>query len=151
MRRKIIGIIISMLIILNTVPFVNATVEKNDETTTKSGKIQKILGDKQAFINCYIDASGEIDFTFQIIDIPIGLQRELILYWPIIFIEPDVDVTIYSKKNGEILWQDNIDSGQWNLYLFVFRGIYNNNGSTIEKLIANLEGKALMVIVSNGQ
>ena len=137
MKYKLIIVLIILLLV--SIPTLNASIKKLEESKSKN---------VETFTNCYIKGSGTIDFTWQLTDFPIGFGKEFILYWPVIFIEPDVDVTIYSEKNGEILWQDMIDSGQWTLHLFGFRGIYNNDGSTIENLIANLEGKASLIIIS---
>ena len=101
----------------------------------------------EVFFHCYIVASGDITFTFQLTDIPIGLQRELILYWPMIFNEPDVDVTIYNRRGGDVLWQNNVDDDQWVLHLINFRGKYNTDGSTMENLRANIDGKASLILI----
>ena len=139
MKVKLIIVLVFVLSIMISTPTLNASLTKSETSKVKNVKI---------FKNCYIEASGEIFFTWQLTDFPIGFGRNLILYWPIVFIEPNVDVTIYSNKNGEILWQDMIDSGQWTLRLFGYRGFYNNDGSTIENLIANLEGKASLISIS---
>jgi hypothetical protein len=65
-----------------------------------------------------------------------------------VFNEPNVDVTIYSKKNGRVLWEDTFDSGQWVLYLIGFFGKYNNDGSTANTLIANLDGRTCFILIS---
>ena len=80
MGRKIFGILVCMLFILTTFSTVPAIQEK------------------KVFTNCYIEATGSIDFTWQLHDIPLGLRYRFISFWPIVFNEPDVDVTIYSKK-----------------------------------------------------
>jgi len=137
MGRKMIGLIIGMLVVTLLLPSITAT-------STGSTK-------KEIFTNCYIEASGEIDFTWKLNDIPIGLRYRFISAWPIVFNEPNVDVTIYSKKNGEVIWQDNFESGQWGLYLVGFIGKYNNDGSTADTLIANLDGRACFVMISTSQ
>jgi hypothetical protein len=134
MKRKIIGIIAGMLVVSMLLPSIAAT-------STVGTK-------REVFKHCYIEATGEIDFTFKLNDIPIGLRYRYISFWPIVFIEPNVDVTIYSKKNGDILWEDTFESGQWVLYLVGFIGKYNNDGSTAETLIANLEGSACFILIS---
>ena len=135
MRRTIMGLIIGILVATMLLPSIAAT-------STFGNK-------KEVFKHCYIEATGEIDFTFKLNDIPIGLRYRYISFWPIVFIEPNVDVTIYSKKNGDILWEDTFESGQWVLYLVGFIGKYNNDGSTAETLIANLDGRACFVMISN--
>ncbi len=97
MGRKMIGLIIGMLVVTVLLPSITAI-------STDSTK-------KEIFTNCYIEASGEIDFTWQLNDIPIGFRYRYISFWPVVFNEPNVDVTIYSKKNGEVIWQDTFESG----------------------------------------
>jgi len=129
-----IGLIIGMMIVTMLLPSLAAT----PTVGTK----------KEVFTQCYIKATGAIEFTWKLNDIPIGLRYRFISYWPIVFNEPNVDVTIYSKKNGDILWEDTIQSGQWVLYLVGFLGKYNNEGSSADTLIANLDGKACFVMLS---
>lgn len=135
MSRKIIYLIVGILVIIMLFPSITAT-------STCSAK-------KKTFINSYIKASGEIDFTWQLNDIPIGFRYRYISYWPIVFNEPNADVTIYSRKNGNVLWQDTFESGQWVLYLVNFIGKYNNDGSTTDTLIANLNGRAGFIMISS--
>ena len=135
MRKKMIGIPIGILIVIMLLPSMTA--------------ISTIGTKKEIFKHCYIEATGPIDFTWKLNDIPIGLQYRFISFWPVVFNEPDVDVTIYSKKNGDILWQDTFESGQWVLYLVGFIGKYNNDGSTAETLIANLDGRTCFVMIAS--
>jgi hypothetical protein len=134
MRRKLISLILVVLVVPLLLPSITAT----STVETK----------KEIFTSCYLEASGAIDFTYQLNDILVGLRYRLISFWPIVFNEPTVDVTIYSKKNGNILWEDNFDSGQWVLYLVGFIGKYNNDGSTADTLIANLDGRACFIMIS---
>jgi hypothetical protein len=134
MRTKVIGLILIMLMIPLILPATQATAP----VETK----------RQIFANCYLEATGSIDFTFKLTDIPIGLRYRYISFWPIIFNEPSADVTIYSKKNGRTLWEDTADSGQWILYLVNFFGKYNNDGSTTGTLMANLEGRASFIFIT---
>ena len=133
MGKKIMILIIGILVIFLLFPSIPAiTTHENN---------------KEIFTNCYIKATGSIDFTWQLCDIPIGLRYRFISYWPIVFNEPNVDVTIYSKKNRNILWEDSYESGQWVLYLVGFFGKYNTDGSTDETLIANLDGRVYFVMI----
>jgi len=134
MGRKMIGIIIGMLVVAMLLPSITATAPSETK--------------KRVFTGCYIEASGPIDFTWQLNDIAIGFRYRYISFWPVVFNEPDSDVTIYSKKNGDILWGDTFESGQWVLYLVGFIGKYNNDGSTADTLIANLEGRACFILIS---
>jgi hypothetical protein len=138
MKKILIAIFLCSILIFTCIP----TLQALQPIFKKPGE-----NNNEVFSNCYIVSSGDITFTFQLTDFRIGLQRELILYWPIIFNEPDVEVAIYAKKGGEVLWQNNVDEDQWVLHLIGFRGIYNNDGSTMENLRANLDGKAACILI----
>ena len=60
--------------------------------------------------------------------------------------EPNVAVTIYAEKNGDILWQDTGLTGVWGMRLLLYSGIYTNEGSTEDQLIVNLQGNAKIAI-----
>jgi len=141
-KRGLYEILCIFGILLLSLPSLNASIVIQSDTQMKNS---------ETFRNCYLKASGEIDFTWQLMDIPLPFIGRYIAYWPIVFLEPNTEITIYSKKDGDIIWNDMMDSGQWTLYLVGFRGIYNNDGSTAENLIANLEGKAIFIIVTSEQ
>ena len=109
--------------------------------------LKKESQNKDIYTTCYIDAYGPVDFIFQICDLPTLTDNEIILYCPIIFLEPDTTVTIYSSENGDVLWQDSQNSGQWELKLVGFYGLYTNP-SYDEQLYVSLQGKALMVKIT---
>lgn len=143
MKKKIIGIIIVMLFIIPLLPCSTATTIFGNE--------------KKVFKNCYIEATGDVEpsggslfryvmFKFFFIR-PHRDERAFVFRWLIEFIEPDVDVTIYKEKDGEILWQDTGLTGVWGMKLFWFNGIYTNEGSTDQQLVVNLQGNAKKVIV----
>jgi hypothetical protein len=134
MRRKVIGLILVMLMIPLLLPSTQATAPAQTK--------------RHVFANCYLEATGAIDFTFKINDIPIGLRYRYISFWPVVFNEPNVDVTISSRKNGRVLWEDTFNSGQWVLYLVGFFGKYNNDGSTAQTLRANLDGRTCFIMIS---
>ncbi len=143
MRKRIIGIIIITLFITPLLPSPSAT---------------QILGNKkEVFKDCYIEASGDIEpsggslfkyvmFKYFYIR-PFFDERAFVLFWLIEWWEPDVTVTIYTEKNGEILWQDTGLIGVWGMSLFWYYGIYTNEGSTKDQLVVNLQGNAKTVIV----
>jgi len=143
MRKKIIGLIIGMLFITVLLPSISAAPTFGNK--------------KEIFKNCYIEASGEVEpvsgnlfrylmFKYFFIR-PYGDDRAFVLLWLIEWWEPEVTVTIYSEKNGEILWQDTGLIGVWGMRLFWYKGIYTNEGSTEDQLVVNLEGTAKSVVV----
>ena len=143
MRKKMIGIIIGMLLITVFIPSISAT---------------QSLGNRGEVIrNCYIEVTGTVVpvsgnlfqylmFKFFYIR-PHSDERAFILLWHIQWMEPDVTVTIYTEKNGEILWEDTGLNGVWGMRLFWYYGIYTNEGSTEDQLVVNLEGNAKKVIL----
>ena len=139
MKKILLIISICLIGVCLGLPSIYAS-EKNSRTLRENNN--------EYFSNCYLVASGDVTFTFQLSDIKIGLHRDLILYWPIIFNEPNVDVTILDKKDGNILWQNNVDQDQWVLHLVGFRGMYNTDGSTLENLIVNLDGRAAFISIN---
>lgn len=137
MKKKIIGITIIMLLIIPLLPSSSAITFGNE---------------KKVFKDCYIEASGDVEpsggslfryvmFKYFFIR-PYGDDRAFVFHWLIEFLEPDVEVTIYTEKDGEILWQDTGLTGVWGIRLFWFNGIYTNEGSTNEQLVVNLQGNA---------
>ena len=143
MGRKIIGMIIILLIASLLLPSILATPTFGNK--------------KEIFKDCYIEATGDIEpsggslikyvmwknFWFR----PFGDDRAFVFLWLIEWMEPDVTVTIYQEKNGEILWQDTDLIGIWGMRLIWYNGIYTNDGTTEDQLVVNLQGNAKVVIV----
>jgi len=143
MKKKIIGIIIGTLLISLLMPSISANPTLGNK--------------KEVFENCYVEATGDVEpsggslfryVMFKIFFIrPYGDNRAFVFRWLIEFLEPDVTVTIYTEKNGDILWQDTGLNGVWGMRLFWYNGIYTNEGSTENQLVVNLEGNAKIVTV----
>jgi hypothetical protein len=140
MRKKIFGILVCMLFILTTmVSVVSAEQERNN------------------YRGCYIEASGEISEKdwFAIIRLPnmwktfwfrppLDEQKAVVSFWRIVY-DSESTVTIYSKQNGDILWDHN---GRQDVHLILvgFRGIYlpeRNNPD--DPLHVEISGNALFV------
>ncbi|KYK31574.1 MAG: hypothetical protein AYK22_02465 [Thermoplasmatales archaeon SG8-52-3] len=143
MRKKIIGFFIVMLMISLLLPSISAVPTYGNK--------------KDVFKDCYIEATGTIEKVsgnlFQYLMFkhfyirPHGDDRAFVFLWLIEWREPDVTVTIYSEKDGDILWQDTGLTGVWGMRQFWYYGIYTNDGSTEDQLIVNLQGNAKAVIV----
>ncbi len=112
-----------------------------------------------AFKKCYIEAIGLVDNmppSNRPLMIKILFLKSLIndrcfaLYLHIIFEEPDVEVTIYSEKGGQVLWNNENACGVWGLRLIRFNGFYTDftdeNGFHV-----NLQGNAFRVIATVGE
>ena len=140
MGRKIFGILVCMLFILTTmVSLVSAEQERNK------------------YRGCYIEASGEISEKdwFAIIRLPnmwktfwfrppLDEQKAFVSFWRIIY-DSDSTVTIYSEKNGDILWDHN---GRQDVHLIIvgFRGIYiPSQSNPDEPLHVEISGNAVFV------
>ena len=142
MTRKIIGILICVLLIATTIPITSATNANNTEVVvTQKDNIAK----RRLFTTCYIEASGSVNhmwktFWFR----PFRGDYALVSYWAISFEEPDVQVTIYNRENGRVLWQNENDYGQWGLKLIGYFGAYTNPPG--DGLLINLRGNALFAI-----
>jgi len=147
MKKKILGILIVMLFFIQVFPSAIAT--------------QPFGNEKKVFENCYIEATGDVEpsggslfryvmFKYFFIR-PHGGDSAFVLLWLIEFIEPNVEVTIYTEKDGEILWQDTGLKGVWGFKLFWFKGTYTNEGSTDDQLVVNLEGTAKKVTAHIGE
>jgi steroid 5-alpha reductase family enzyme len=143
MRKKLIGLIICMLLITLLLQSVSAAPTLGNK--------------KEIFKDCYIEATGTVEpvsgnlfqyLMFKYFYIrPYGDERAFVLLWLIEWMEPDVTVTIYSEKDGDILWEDTGLTGVWGMRQFWYYGIYTNEGSTDDQLVVNLQGNAKVIIV----
>jgi len=141
MRKKIVGILIVMLVLTMVLPSASANLALGNK--------------KEIFKNCYIEATGTVEPCGDFIQWvmfkhfyirPYHDERAFVLLWLIEFLEPDVTVTIYSEKNGDILWEDTGLIGVWGMRLFWYYGTYTNDGSTEDSLVVNLQGNAKAII-----
>ena len=147
MKKKIIGFFIVMLTIALLIPPTSAETFLGNE--------------KKVFEDCYIEVTGTVVpvsgnlfeyLMFKYFYIrPYHDERAFVLLWHIQWIEPEVTVTIYDEKNGEILWEDTGLNGVWGLRLFWYNGIYTNEGSTHNQLVVNLYGNAKKITAFIGE
>jgi len=146
MKKKMIGILIIMLL---TIPFLQSSMAK----TT-------LGNEKKVFEDCYLEVTGTVvpvsGNLFQYLMFkyfyirPHGDERAFVILWHIQWIEPDVTVKIFADKNGELLWEDTGLIGVWGMRLFLYSGIYTNDGSTDDQLVVNLQGDVKRVTVFFG-
>ena len=142
MRKKIVGILMCVLLVATAIPITSATNVNNTEIlVTQKDNIAK----RRLFTTCYIEASGSVNhmwktFWFR----PFHGDYALVSYWAISFEEPNVEVTIYNRENGRVLWQNENDIGQWGLKLIGYFGAYTNPPD--DGLRINLRGNALFAI-----
>ena len=147
MKKKIFGIFAAILCINLLIPSISAVTTFGNE--------------KKMFEDCYIEVTGTVVpvsgnlfeyLMFKYFYIrPYHDERAFVLLWHIQWIEPEVTVTVYAEKNGEILWEDTGLTGVWGLRLFWYNGIYTNEGSTNDQLIVNLYGTAKRVTAFVGE
>ena len=150
MKKKIIVILICMLFISTVISSIAAIPINNS----------KSLGNENVvFKKCYIEANGLVDdmppsnrpLMIKIFFIRSFINdRTFALFLHIIFEEPDVEVTIYSEKDGQVLWNNENASGVWGLRLIRFNGFYTDftdeNGFHV-----NLYGNAFRAIAAIGE
>jgi hypothetical protein len=150
MEKKIIGICICMLLIATSIPSIGAIPIPNAKPVGNENKV---------FKNCFIEALGLVDSSppsnrpimFKILYLRSMISKSaFVLYWLIIFEEPDVTVTIYSEENGEVLWQNEHNPpAVWGLRLIRFKGQYTHftdeNGFHV-----NIRGNVGRAIASTG-
>ena len=150
MKKKFIGILISMLVIVIMIQSVGAIPTNNF----------KPLGNETVrFKNCYIEANGLVDYIppsnrplmirILFLNHPIK-DRFFALYWIIIFQEPDVNVTIYSEENGQVLWHNEKSTGVWGFQLIRFKGYYTHFTDE-DGFHVNLRGNAFKAIAAIGE
>ena len=146
MKKKVVGLVIGMLVITMFLPSITATSMFGNE--------------KKVFRDCYIEATGTVEPCGDFIRYvmfkhfyirPYRDERAFVLLWLIEFLEPEVTVTIYSEKNGDVLWEDTGLTGVWGIRLFWFFGVYTNDGSTEDQLVVNLQGNAKKIITYIGE
>ena len=140
---KIMGILTCILLIGTAIPLTNAINENNTEETAAQ---EDFIAKRKFFTTCYIEVSGPVNhmwktFWFR----PFRGDLAFVSYWAISFEDPDVEVTIYNRKNGRVLWQSENDFGQWGLKLVGYFGVYTNPPND-DSLGINLRGKALLAM-----
>jgi hypothetical protein len=106
--------------------------------------------EKQVFENCYIEAKGELahgihNFWKLVFLKPHNDDRAFVLYWVMQWMEPNVTVTIYDEKSGQMLWNEGNQEGMWALKLFFYNGIYTWSCEDGQWLM-NLQGNAKVAI-----
>jgi hypothetical protein len=143
MRMKIISFLACVVLMTTALPLTNAIDEINTEgVVNQNDSIAK----RRVFTTCYIEASGPVNHMWKTFWLrPFGGDIAFISYWAISFREPDVQVTIYNRENGRVLWQSENDLGQWGLKLVGYFGIYTNP-PVDDGLGINLRGKAMIAI-----
>lgn len=143
MKKICMDILVGMLVVVFLLPSVTGALTIGNK--------------KQVFKECYIEASGEVErtgsyfiryvmwkhFWFR----PYNDDRAFVLFWRVAFMEPKVSVTIYTEKNGDILWEDTEQTGIWGLWLWCYYGVYTNDGTTDDQLVIKLQGTAKVAIV----
>jgi hypothetical protein len=130
MHKKIlIGLIFSVTFMIIT-PSTLSTPKTNDLKEI----ISPTSSNRNIFVNCYVEASGhvsEIDWP-AIIKAPnmwkttwfrpFNDDRAIVTYWQIVF-DSSVELSIYDKKGGELLWRHS-DTSHEQIRIIGYYGIY---------------------------
>ena len=143
MKTKSIGLLLCVILVLPMTLFVNAA-DNNTDRVYPAGTTRNF------FKNCYVEVTGEPSFMMKNFWFrPYRDDRAFVTSWVIQFdeLEDSNNIAIYSEKNGEILWDNSMETGIWALRLILYRGIYTNDITDDSPLIVNLEGNALLIVV----
>jgi hypothetical protein len=153
MHKKILfGLICSILLMMITPSTLGITDFNNLKDSNSS-----MSSNRDVFINCHIEASGyisEIDWLafikapnmwkttwFR----PFNDDRALVTYWQIVF-DSAVKISIYDKKDGEIIWEHS-DASHEQIRIIGYYGIYIPSRPDLEKpLHIDISGNALLVL-----
>jgi hypothetical protein len=152
MHKKILfGLICSILLMMIT----PSTLGITDFYYMKDS-ISPLSSDRDAFINCHIEASGyisEIDWL-AIIKAPnmwkttwfrpFNDDRAVVTYWQIVF-DSTVKISIHDRDGG-ILWEHS-DASHEQIRIIGYYGIYIPSRPDLEKpLHIDISGNALLVL-----
>ena len=153
MKKKIIGIFVCMmLLVITVVPLTTALDVENDKIADN----QASNIDREIYTLCYIEASGyvsEIDWPRVIGSNmwkttwfrPFNDDRAIVTYWQIVY-DSSVDISIYDKEGGELLWEHS-DLFHEQIRIIGYYGIYIPSRPDIEKpLHIDISGNALVVL-----
>jgi hypothetical protein len=145
MRKKLIGILICISLLTTIIPLTGAINSNNTQQKREKnqGNIFNI------YPLCYVEANGNIaekegrqkmwkTFWFR----PFQDDRACVSYWHIIF-KSDATVTIYDKKNGDVVWQN---TGDQRLNILGYFGIYIPSSANDGSLHITIEGRALLAM-----
>lgn len=149
-KKAFVGLIIFGLVI-TALPFVNAEY-KDDFETTKFEKYQ----------NCYLEISGLIsnnDYPrvfginmwkmFFLRPEGVNNPEAFVLYWYLL-IDETAQISIYTQKNGELLWQHD-GQGTIELRLIRFSGTYTNSDNPDNRLIIDIDGQIKSILIREYQ
>jgi hypothetical protein len=151
-KKIIIGLIFSIVLMIITPSTLGIT-----KTDDLKETISPSASNRNIFVNCYIEASGhvsEIDWP-AIIKAPnmwkttwlrpFNDDRAIVTYWQIVF-DSSVDLSIYDKKGGDLLWEHSTTSHE-QIRIIGYYGIYNPSRADIEKsLYIDILGNAVIIL-----
>ena len=148
MGRKVVGILVGMLFFTTVIQAIAASPDQQGKP---------LVDNKEVFKNCYIDATGLLEYgnvMRQYLHLTVG-DHSFVAYWWITWDDFNATnpttVSIYSEKNGELLWNnEGHQGGVWSIQLFLYRGIYTNTKLVDGRLIIHLEGNTRVAITHTG-
>ncbi len=141
MKRKIVVCFLIVGLVMTILPFASAKYQNNIETS----KLEK-------YSNCYIEISGLISLD----DYPriFGINmwkmvflrtsgannpNAFVLYWYLLFDET-AEISIYTEKNGELLWQHD-GQGTPEMRILFFSGTYISSSGGEDRLQVDISGQ----------
>ena len=135
------GILVCMLFILTTM--VSVVSAKQERTLYK---------------DCYVEINGELKngiyiFWKYVFLRPYHDDRAFVLWWILglnefQWVDGDVTVKIFNQENGQEIWNNENQTGQWAIKLFIFNGNYTCAGE--EPYIVDIQGNVRAPITYTG-
>jgi len=134
-----------MLLFIIVVPVMNATTVENPKP---------LIAQRHYFKTFYINASGLIAnvmfksfFSGQINNHAFSVFW--LTQWDDFNTIIPTTVTIYSEKNGEVLWTNSEPLGIWARKMFFYRGVYSTSWTPDDRLVVHLEGQTAFAVTLN--
>lgn len=141
MKKKLIGGLIIVGLLITTLPIATAKYQNNIETTGL-----------EKYTNCYIEISGLISLNDYPRIIGINMWKMIflrtsgsnnpdafVLYWYLLLDETS-EISIYTEENGELLWQHD-GQGTPEMRILWFSGSYISSMAEEDRLRVDINGQ----------
>ena len=126
-------------------------------SATTENTVKSLLAERQVFTNFYIHATGLLEYGNIMVKSFFSGQinnHAFALYWLIGWDDFNTTfpttVTIYSEKDGQVLWTNEGQDGIWELKLFFYKGTYTTLSTPDDRLVIHLDGNAKASITLTG-
>ena len=133
MKRKVVGMLVCMLLILTVV------------STVSAGQQKKVIK------NCYLELKGpdtEIYHMTKFFNIPFNNGQRLVFFWIVQWLGEKETITVYDHKGGSVIWKyEGVQQGIWASDFFLFRGQVtwtNESGTSMINLQGTVKGVTIL-------